>query len=65
MPAVLLIGPTDRKLRGGVDLVINDRAVTDGRSDDGVAAPRERSQQRVEVASLYDVADCHALSSTG
>ena len=46
--AVLDVRPADRQLGGGVELLVDDRAVAHGRADDGVAAGGQSGDERVE-----------------
>ena len=57
--AVLLVGPPDRQIAAARNLVIDDRLLTNGGSDDRVAPGGEGAQQRVEVAPFDDLDRCH------
>ena len=53
-PAILLVRPADRQVGARLELVVDDRAVADGRPEQPVAAVLKSMQQRVEAGPLED-----------
>ena len=47
-PAVLTVGPADRKLVGGLELVVDDRAVAHRRPEHAISAISKRTDEIVE-----------------
>ena len=57
--AVLLVGQANRQIRRAADLVIHDRVIANGRTDNRVPVARERGEQLVEPRFLDDVVESH------
>ena len=49
-PAVLLVSPTDWKIGDRIQLVVDNRAIADGRADNLIAAAGERIEQPLEMS---------------
>src|SRR5450755_162881 len=60
MAAVLLVGPADREIPSGADLVVDDRPIADRGTDDRVTPTSKRPQQRVEIIPLDDMHASHS-----